>query len=217
MISNPVARNLNTKGSTCGQCFDFEIQQLSIQSNTTPLEKSTFSAVEDTSPSTAFMWSLIRSQPHHSADIHFAWHRLPGGARFLLVQDPAADFSAMTVNVAAGYFDDPASLPGLAHFLEHAVHLGSDKYPGSKAYKSFLAQHGGSSNASTGELGCSGQGLVTALILSHQSASHGMPTRFRAFVNSRGGLALQSIREVCKVRSVDRLKQAFADSSIFSS
>lgn len=56
----------------------------------------------------------------------------------------------MTVNVAAGYFDDPATLPGLAHFLEHAVHLGSTKYPGSKSYKAFLAQHGGSSNASTG-------------------------------------------------------------------
>lgn len=68
----------------------------------------------------------------------------------MLVQDPDADFSAMTVNVAAGYFDDPATLPGLAHFLEHAVHLGSTKYPGSKSYKAFLAQHGGTSNASTG-------------------------------------------------------------------
>lgn len=38
---------------------------------------------------------------------------------------------------------------GLAHFLEHAVHLGSAKYPDEKDYKLYLSQHGGSSNAST--------------------------------------------------------------------
>jgi len=44
-----------------------------------------------------------------------------------------------------------ARLPtaGLAHFLEHAVHLGSAKFPDEKDYKLFLSQHGGSSNAST--------------------------------------------------------------------
>lgn len=41
------------------------------------------------------------------------------------------------------------AVPGLAHFLEHAVHLGSTKYPDEKEYKAYLAQHGGTSNAST--------------------------------------------------------------------
>jgi secreted Zn-dependent insulinase-like peptidase len=49
------------------------------------------------------------------------------------------------------YFDDPESVPGLAHFLEHAVHLGSSKYPDDRDYKAFLAEHGGASNASTSE------------------------------------------------------------------
>lgn len=48
-----------------------------------------------------------------------------------------------------GYFDDP--LPGAAHFLEHMVHMGSTPYPDDKEYKAFLAAHGGSSNASTGD------------------------------------------------------------------
>ena len=48
-----------------------------------------------------------------------------------------------------GYFADPPSVPGLAHWLEHSVHLGSNRYPGDNEYKTFLAQHGGSSNAAT--------------------------------------------------------------------
>lgn len=70
--------------------------------------------------------------------------------RFVLVQDPEAVFSAACVNVQAGYFDDPEDVPGVAHFLEHAVHLGSVKYPDDKDYKFYLSQHGGTSNASTG-------------------------------------------------------------------
>jgi secreted Zn-dependent insulinase-like peptidase len=33
------------------------------------------------------------------------------------------------------------------------VHLGSKQFPEEKEYKAFLAQHGGSSNASTSEKG----------------------------------------------------------------
>eukprot|EP00899_Mesostigma_viride_P015858 jgi/Mesvir1/24273/Mv10973-RA.1 len=69
--------------------------------------------------------------------------------RVAVVQDPATVFSAACVNVNVGYFADPEELQGLAHFLEHMVHLGTDKYPDETAYKAFLAQHSGSSNAST--------------------------------------------------------------------
>ncbi len=51
-------------------------------------------------------------------------NRLPNGVRLLLVSDPGITFAAVCANVRAGYFDDPDSVPGLAHFLEHAVHLG---------------------------------------------------------------------------------------------
>ncbi len=78
-----------------------------------------------------------------------ATRRLENGLRALLVHDPEAAFAACCASVQAGYFDDPPSLPGLAHYLEHAVHLGSDAFPGEGNYKAYLAQHGGSSNAST--------------------------------------------------------------------
>ena len=31
--------------------------------------------------------------------------------------------------VAVGQFSDPDSLPGLAHFLEHMLFMGTEKYP----------------------------------------------------------------------------------------
>uniref|UniRef100_A0AAQ5ZIL0 Nardilysin a (N-arginine dibasic convertase) n=1 Tax=Amphiprion ocellaris TaxID=80972 RepID=A0AAQ5ZIL0_AMPOC len=51
--------------------------------------------------------------------------------------------------VGVGSFSDPSDLPGLAHFLEHMVFLGSEKYPSENGFDSFLKKHGGSNNATT--------------------------------------------------------------------
>ncbi|XP_064605323.1 nardilysin-like [Liolophura sinensis] len=57
--------------------------------------------------------------------------------------------SAAGLCIGAGSFCDPAEAPGLAHFLEHMVFMGSDKYPEENAYDSFIKKHGGDDNAST--------------------------------------------------------------------
>lgn len=44
--------------------------------------------------------------------------------------------AALCVNV--GSFSDPDDLPGLAHFLEHMVFMGSNKYPEENAFDEFL-------------------------------------------------------------------------------
>lgn len=44
---------------------------------------------------------------------------------------------------------DPDELPGLAHFLEHMLFLGTEKYPEEDAYRKFIHEHGGSCNAFT--------------------------------------------------------------------
>ena len=44
---------------------------------------------------------------------------------------------------------DPVSLPGLAHFCEHMLFLGTEKFPDENEYSKFLSQHGGSFNAFT--------------------------------------------------------------------
>lgn len=43
---------------------------------------------------------------------------------------------------------DP-DIPGLAHFCEHMLFLGTEKYPDENGYSSFLSKNGGSSNAAT--------------------------------------------------------------------
>lgn len=75
---------------------------------------------------------------------------LPGnGLSVLLISDPATDKSACAVNVAVGHLSDPAEAPGLAHFTEHMLFLGTEKYPDENTYSSYLASHGGYSNAYT--------------------------------------------------------------------
>ena len=67
----------------------------------------------------------------------------------LLISDGNADKAAAAMDVAVGHASDPPELPGLAHFLEHMLFLGTEKYPDEGSYQQFLQEHGGSSNAFT--------------------------------------------------------------------
>ncbi|KAI1883309.1 hypothetical protein AGOR_G00243870 [Albula goreensis] len=57
--------------------------------------------------------------------------------------------AAAALCIGVGSFSDPGDLPGLAHFLEHMVFMGSEKYPAENGFDAFLKKHGGSDNAST--------------------------------------------------------------------
>uniref|UniRef100_A0A1W7RAD0 Insulin-degrading enzyme n=1 Tax=Hadrurus spadix TaxID=141984 RepID=A0A1W7RAD0_9SCOR len=74
---------------------------------------------------------------------------LTNGLKALLVSDPTTDKSAAALDVNVGHMYDPLNLPGLAHFCEHMLFLGTKKYPVENEYSKFLNQHGGSSNAFT--------------------------------------------------------------------
>ena len=74
---------------------------------------------------------------------------LSNGLRAVLVSDPNTTKSAAAIDVGNGYLSDPAELPGLAHFLEHMLFLGTEKYPSESAYADFIESHGGFSNAYT--------------------------------------------------------------------
>lgn len=41
-----------------------------------------------------------------------------------------------------GHMCDPEELPGLAHFCEHMLFLGTEKYPVENEYPRFLSEHG---------------------------------------------------------------------------
>ncbi|CAG0887165.1 unnamed protein product [Cyprideis torosa] len=74
---------------------------------------------------------------------------LENGLKVVLISDKETDMSAAALDVNVGHMSDPDELPGLAHFCEHMLFLGTKKYPLENDYSKFLSEHGGSSNAYT--------------------------------------------------------------------
>lgn len=72
---------------------------------------------------------------------------LDNGLRALLVSDPDTVKAAASLDVHVGSASNPGDRGGLAHFLEHMLFLGTDKYPDSGEYARFISEHGGSRNA----------------------------------------------------------------------
>lgn len=75
---------------------------------------------------------------------------LPNGLDVLLISDPTTDKASAALDVNVGHLCDPETVPGLAHFCEHLLFMGTEKYPVENEYSVFLSEHGGSSNAFTG-------------------------------------------------------------------
>ncbi|KXS09469.1 LuxS/MPP-like metallohydrolase [Gonapodya prolifera JEL478] len=74
---------------------------------------------------------------------------LPNKLEALLVSDGSTDKAAAAIDVHVGYMCDDDDIPGLAHFLEHLLFMGTEKYPEENSYLAFLNSHGGGSNAGT--------------------------------------------------------------------
>ncbi len=82
-------------------------------------------------------------------DRSYRYLSLENGLRVLLVSDPAADKAAAALTVGVGSNSNPPDRPGLAHFLEHMLFMGTKKYPAVDDYSEFIRRHGGSDNAFT--------------------------------------------------------------------
>lgn len=82
-------------------------------------------------------------------DRQYRFLTLDNGLKVLLVSDPKTDKAAASLSVEVGSFDSPPQRPGLAHFLEHMLFLGTDRYPQAGEYQAFISEHGGVFNAYT--------------------------------------------------------------------
>uniref|UniRef100_A0AAX7V0W5 Insulin-degrading enzyme n=2 Tax=Haplochromini TaxID=319058 RepID=A0AAX7V0W5_ASTCA len=71
------------------------------------------------------------------------------GLKAVLISDPTTDKSSAALDVHIGSLSDPPNISGLAHFCEHMLFLGTEKYPKENEYSQFLSEHAGSSNAFT--------------------------------------------------------------------
>ncbi|GAA0787353.1 insulinase family protein [Marinobacterium sediminicola] len=79
----------------------------------------------------------------------YRYLQLENGLRVVVISDPRTDKAAVSLNVSVGSNANPAERPGLAHFLEHMLFLGTEKYPEADSYQKFISSQGGSHNAFT--------------------------------------------------------------------
>lgn len=85
------------------------------------------------------------AHPHH---LHLT---LANGLRVSLRHAPRLKRCAAVLHVAAGSHDVPLAWPGLAHFLEHLLFLGTERFPTNEGLMAYVQRHGGQVNASTRE------------------------------------------------------------------
>ena len=74
---------------------------------------------------------------------------LPNGMKVLLLSDPKLNVASAAVAVGVGSLSDPPSRPGLAHYLEHMLFLGTEKFPAVEEFGEYLQRNGGYNNAYT--------------------------------------------------------------------
>ncbi|VVM82307.1 hypothetical protein PS662_02390 [Pseudomonas fluorescens] len=76
---------------------------------------------------------------------------LANGLRVTLRHAPNLKRCAAALRVAAGSHDVPLAWPGLAHFLEHLLFLGTERFPAGQGLMAYVQGHGGQVNARTSE------------------------------------------------------------------
>lgn len=74
---------------------------------------------------------------------------LDNGLEVMLVTDANTEVSAVSLSVGVGSYHNPPEFQGLAHYLEHMLFLGTEKYPEANELQNFLAENAGHTNAYT--------------------------------------------------------------------
>ena len=69
--------------------------------------------------------------------------QLKNGLQAYIISDPNAEKSAVAISIEAGSWQDPKEYPGMAHFLEHMLFMGTAAYPKENEYTSYILDHGG--------------------------------------------------------------------------
>jgi len=74
---------------------------------------------------------------------------LKNGIKVVLISDKNIYDSSCSIGINAGYLQD--DFEGTAHFLEHLLFMGSEKFPLQNEYHSYVSVCGGMDNAFTGD------------------------------------------------------------------
>ncbi|KAF8892443.1 Metalloenzyme, LuxS/M16 peptidase-like protein [Infundibulicybe gibba] len=125
-----------------------------------------------------FLTFSQRLQKSEQDDRDYKLIRLDNGLEAMLVHDPNADKAAASLDVGVGHLYDPVDMPGLAHFCEHLLFMGTKQFPKENEYSEFLAKNNGGSNAYTSTSNTNYYFSVST------SALPGALERFSAFFHS---------------------------------
>lgn len=90
--------------------------------------------------------SIIKSP---NDDREYAALMLPNGLQVVLVSDPTLENSSASLAVGVGSAHNPKDQLGLAHYLEHMLFLGTEKYPEPDGFMKYTQANGGMTNAFT--------------------------------------------------------------------
>ncbi|MER2492793.1 insulinase family protein [Catenovulum sediminis] len=82
-------------------------------------------------------------------DRDYRYLTLANGMQVILISDDKSSQAVASLAVGVGSFQNPQSQPGLAHFVEHMLFLGTEKYPEPSGFFKFVETRGGFSNAYT--------------------------------------------------------------------
>ena len=78
----------------------------------------------------------------------YLYKKLKNNLRVLVVSDPDTEKSGASLTILSGSLNE-GDIQGLAHFCEHMLFLGNQKYPTSDYFSIYIAEHSGSTNAYT--------------------------------------------------------------------
>ena len=75
--------------------------------------------------------------------------KLTNNIKYIIINDSTLDRTFISVNIKAGSYDEPKGYDGLAHFLEHMLFMGSEKYPKENHFNDTVVKYSGETNAYT--------------------------------------------------------------------
>ena len=90
---------------------------------------------------------VVNKSPNDERE--YAAVTLDNGLQVLMVSDANTEKSAAALSVGVGAFSDPMDFQGMAHYLEHMLFMGSEKYPDPSEFSNLIALNSGEWNAFT--------------------------------------------------------------------
>ncbi|WP_075185594.1 insulinase family protein [Teredinibacter haidensis] len=91
--------------------------------------------------------AIVQKSPKDTRE--YATLTLDNQMEVLLVQDTSSEIAAVSLALGVGSFQNPEHQQGLAHYLEHMLFLGTEKYPEPNTLQKFIDHNSGRWNAYT--------------------------------------------------------------------